>query len=69
MTFTRIGDWYEISDCGTYTVSAARVQDRFKFQCWRLAPRKGQTAELLGTFDDAASARQCCEDAAAKVAA
>lgn len=62
MTFTRIGEWYEISDCGGYTVSAARVQDRFKFQAWKLAPVKGQTAALLGTFSGAPEARKCCEE-------
>ena len=60
MKFTRMGQWYEISDCGVYVVSAAHVVDRFKFQGFMLAPVKGKTAELLGTFDDAVSARDCC---------
>jgi len=62
VTFTRIGEWYEISDDGAYTVAAARVQDRFKFQCWKLAAEKGKTATLLGTFDEADAARQCCRE-------
>lgn len=60
MNFTRMGQWYELSDCGGYTVAASRVQDRFKFQAYKLAPGKGQTAELLGTFDDAEGARGRC---------
>jgi hypothetical protein len=62
MNFTRVSDWHEISDCGAYTVSAARVQDRFKFQAWKLAAEKGKTATLLGTFDEVALARQRCQE-------
>ncbi len=62
MTFTRMGQWHELSDCGAYTVAASRVSDAFKFQAWKLAAEKGKTASLLGTFDDAVSARQCCRD-------
>lgn len=61
MTFTRMTEWHEISDCGGYTVCAARVMDKYKFQAWKLAPVKGQTAALLGTFSDAPEARKCCE--------
>lgn len=62
MKFTRMGQWHEISECGKYVVSAAHVVDRFKFQGWLLAPQKGKTADLLGTFDSADEARTCCED-------
>lgn len=62
MTFTRMTEWHEISSCGAYTVCAARVMDKYKFQAWKLAPVKGQTAQLLGTFDDAPPARKACED-------
>lgn len=62
MTFTRMSQWHEISDCGKYVVSAAHVVDRFKFQGWLLAPEKGKSAQLLGTFDSAGEARTCCED-------
>lgn len=62
MTFTRMGQWYEMSDCGRFTVCCARVGDLFKFQGWILAPKKGETARPLGTFDDAESARKACAE-------
>ncbi len=62
MKFTRMGEWYELSDCGCYTVCAARVGERFKFQAWLLSPTKGQPGELLDTFDDAQAARDYCKD-------
>jgi len=62
VNFKRMGEWYEISDCGAYTVAASRVQDRFKFQAWKLAAEKGKTATLLATRDDAEAARQACRD-------
>lgn len=60
MNFTRMGQWYEISECGEYTVAASRVNDRFKFQAWKLAADSGKTATLLGTKDDAEEAREIC---------
>lgn len=60
MKFNRMGEWFELSDCGAYTVAASRVMDEFKFQSFKLAPRKGVTAELLGTFSTADEARNCC---------
>lgn len=62
MKFTRMGQWHEISQCGKYVVSGAHVVDRFKFQGWLLAPEKGKTAQLLGTFDTADEARTCCDE-------
>lgn len=69
MTFTRMGQWHEISDCGAYTVAASRVCDTFKFQAWKLVPEKGKAAALLGTFDDAEGARKCCREHREGVAA
>lgn len=60
MNFNRISDWHEMSDDGAYTVAATRTRDKFKFQGWILAPSAGVTSQLLGTFDDAESARECC---------
>jgi hypothetical protein len=62
MNFKRMSDWHEISDDGRYVVSAAHVIDRYRFQGFLLAPEKGKTSELLGTYDSAPEARQCCED-------
>lgn len=56
MNFNRVSAWHEISDCGAYTVAVTRSQDLFKFHAWLL----GKPSELLGTFDDAESARKCC---------
>lgn len=61
MNFTRMTQWHEMSECGRYVVSAAHVMDRFKFQGYKLAARIGETAQLLGTFDSAQEARECCE--------
>lgn len=70
MKFERVSDWAQVSDCGKYTVSAAKVAEmdgrrvkllRFKFQAWHVRP-DGQPALLLGTFDDAESARKLCRE-------
>lgn len=58
MTFSRVTQWHEASDCGRYTVAIAQCIGVFKFSACRLRERK--PAELLGTFDDAESARECC---------
>ena len=60
MNFTRMGDWYELSDCGCYTVACTRGGDEFKFHGWLLAPSPGKVSQLLGTFDKAEDARECC---------
>lgn len=70
MRFNRVGAWHEISECGAYTVAAVRVNDRYKFEAWKLVPEKGKTALSLGVFDDAEAARNACrEHKAGKVAA
>lgn len=58
MTFTRVSQWHEASDCGRYTVAIAKCGSTFKFSACRL--RERQPGELLGTFDDIESARQRC---------
>ena len=60
MNFSRLSDWHEISDDGAYTVCAALVGDRFKFQAWKLAAEQGRAATLLGTTDQADAAREIC---------
>lgn len=69
MKFTRMGQWHELSEDGAYTVAAARVDDHFRFQAWKLVPEKGKMAALLGTFDDVEEARQRCRDHKQGVAA
>lgn len=60
MNFERVGQWAELSECKRYTVAASKVRGAFKFQAWRVNP--GEMATLLGTEDDAESARQLCRD-------
>lgn len=57
MEFKRITDWAEVSDCGRYTVSAARVSGKYMFQGWR---RSKPMAVLLGTRQTAQAARNLC---------
>ena len=57
VNFTRqtISGWHETSDCGQYTVAAARVDAKFIYQ----ANHKG---ELLLTSRDAQACRDACRD-------
>lgn len=65
MKWSRVSHWAELSADKRYSVSAAKCGGLFKFQSWRWnAPDANgyeQIQTLLGTFDDAESARQCCE--------
>lgn len=65
LVWTRATQWAET--CGDpvrYSVSAAKCGDAYKFQAWRWPAKDGNYQPmqvLLGTFDDAQSARECCE--------
>lgn len=60
MKWSRFSAWAELSDCHRYSVSAAQTAEGFKFDAWRWAG-KGEMQIRLGSFDDAARARECCE--------
>lgn len=60
MNFDRIGQWAEMSECKRYTVATSKVGGAFKFQAFRI--NANPPATLLGTKDDAESARQLCRD-------
>lgn len=62
MKFTRTSNWAEMSECGRYTVAAARVDGGFVFQAWR----KGVIAELLHTDKDSEKCRRACREHAAQ---
>ena len=47
MKFRRFTDYAEISECGRYTVSAAKVMGRWTFQGWRRGLFEGDIAILL----------------------
>lgn len=59
MNFKAVSVWAELSDCGNYTVSLAKVGDRFSHQAWKKPEGRG-IAELLGTFEKKDDARACC---------
>jgi len=61
MKFERITQWAELSECKRYAVSASKVMGKFKFQA-STEGEAGQPWVLLGTTDDAESARQLCRD-------
>lgn len=56
MNWTRATAWHEVSDCGRYTVCAAKVEDKYVFQGWR----GSKPGELLCT-GEAAECREVCE--------
>jgi hypothetical protein len=64
--FERMGQWFELSDCGRYSVSGAKADQLFTFQAWRRATTKDHMATCLGTFRDAQAARDCCEQHATR---
>lgn len=65
MNWERISHWAEVSDCGRFTVAAARIGGFFKFTAWRKPVVEGEMATELGTFSNAGLARDCCERAGA----
>jgi hypothetical protein len=69
MKFERITAWAEVSECGKYTVSAAKDATGYTFQAWRRAANAGEMAECLGTFTTAQPARDCCIEHARREAA
>lgn len=60
MRFTRMGKWYEQSDCGGYTVAAAKVGGEIMYSAFRVRPH--QVGLLLHTCADAEVCRQVCRD-------
>lgn len=62
MKFNRVTEWAEVSDCGGYSVCAAKMAVGFRFSACRLRTEQKLPAELLGTFDDAESARAKCAE-------
>jgi hypothetical protein len=56
MKFTRVSDWAEVSECNGYSVCAAQVMGRYKFQAWCIP------LTLLGTHYDAEACRQLCRE-------
>lgn len=67
LAWQRISAWAETSgDPIRYSVSASKVDIGYKFQAWRW-PQKAAGEKyapmqvLLGTFDSAERARECCE--------
>lgn len=66
MKFNRMGKWYEQSDCGGYTVCAAKVGDEVIYSAFRVRYKQG--ALHLHTCKDAQVCRQACLDHAANSA-
>ncbi len=60
MKFNRMGKWYEQSDCGGYTVAAAKVGDEVIYSAFRI--RYKQVGLHLHTCKDAEVCRQVCRD-------
>lgn len=60
MRFNRMGKWYEQSECGGYTVSAAKVMEGIVYSAWKVRP--GQIGEKLCDSRIAEECRQCCRD-------
>lgn len=58
MTFTRIGQWAQLSDCGKYTVCCIKTAEGHKFEAWF----RGNPDRPLGLFSDAEAARQSCRE-------
>jgi hypothetical protein len=58
MKFHRTGEWFELSECGQYTVSAAKVNDKFVFS----AHRVGKPGECLGSYLTPSEAREHCRE-------
>ena len=72
MKFRRITDYAEVSECGRYTVSAAKVLGRWTFQGWRRGLFDGDAPTLLSRtrLTIAEDARESCRrDARAKAKA
>lgn len=68
MKFLRITDYAEESDCGRYTVSAAKVNGRWTFQGWRRPVFDGAAPALLTPTRTtiAEDAREACRRHAAQ---
>lgn len=74
VTWVRVNKYAEAMQTprGTYHVSAGRVIDRWRFTAWPPKPPappensgyrwQDHVHNSLGCFDDAASAKRCCEE-------
>lgn len=62
MKFRRVSDWAEESECGRYTVAAAKVMGLWTFQGWRRPRRRGEPGTLLTRtrLTIAEDAREAC---------
>jgi hypothetical protein len=73
MTFTRVSDYAERSDCTRYTVCFSRSGTRTFFQAFRVGRDRFSAPELIKTFVGrkraAALARKACRDHLAQEAA
>ncbi len=57
LIWTRGGKYFEVSDCGLYTISAASNGKRWTFQAWK----RGRPPDLLGTFKTSKEAKDCAD--------
>lgn len=60
LKFTRINQWGWLSDCGSYSISASKIDDQYGYSAWYVVPK--QVAQCLGTVTDPAEARKLCDD-------
>ncbi len=60
MKFRRLTNWAEVSECGRYTVSAAKVEGCWSFTAWRRGPYVGVVPTLLGSHRISEEARELC---------
>ena len=58
LKFTRMGTWHESTECGRYTVSATKHEDKY---VW-CAYLNGKPDVLLGCKTNAEDARQLCRE-------
>jgi hypothetical protein len=54
VNWERVGQWCELSECGQYTVAAAKIDDRYGFTAFHVK-------ELLGSYRTADEARARCK--------
>lgn len=65
LRFARHDRWHELSDCGRYAVSAAKMGDTFRvpfrFDAWKRGADGSKIPQNLGSFDTAEEARERCQ--------
>lgn len=71
MKFARWSDYAEVSECGRYTICAAKVEGIWTFQGWRRANLEGEIGTLLTPtrLTIAEDARTACARDAKRIAA